>query len=158
MTIESDFRFAIFDRGRDRRILTQRRRGAKSLRVFGRGGFGCQFESGDQNTSDTFQLCALASLCLCVKPVKLVKAKAAKFAGLVPDFSWHPIWHYLNLGASYVQIKSDIFTSVHLWSDVGGKYFFNSPPKRPDCFQFTIPAGLRSRIEANCLGLIWFHR
>jgi hypothetical protein len=39
--------------------------------------------------------------------------------------SWHPIWHYLNLGASYVQIKSDKFTSVHLWSAIGGNIFSN---------------------------------
>jgi len=35
------------------------------------------------------------------------------------------IWHYLNLGASYCQIKSDNVTYVHLWSPTGGKYFLN---------------------------------
>jgi len=55
--------------------------------------------------------------------VKVV-VKAAKIAGLGSDFSWHPRWHYLNLGASYVQIKSDKFTYIHLWSAIWGKYFF----------------------------------
>jgi hypothetical protein len=37
-------------------------------------------------------------------------SQAANFAGLVSGKRWHPMWHYLNLGASYVQIKSDKFT------------------------------------------------
>ena len=78
MTVISEFRFAIFDREEDGEVLTRRRNGAKSPRVFVRGGFGCQFEPTHQKTGDTFRLCALASLRLCVKEVKVVKVVMAK--------------------------------------------------------------------------------
>jgi hypothetical protein len=96
-----DFRFAIFDRGRDPRILTQRRKGAKTPRVLGRGGFGCQYEPGHQKTGDTFRLCALASLRPCVRPVKVVK---------VVERKKHPCKSLIMNGVKPSQGKSNQFS------------------------------------------------
>jgi len=43
----------------------------------------------------------------------------------IPESRSGNSWHYLNLGASYCQIKSANVTYVHLWSPAGGKYFLN---------------------------------
>jgi hypothetical protein len=137
MTFESDFRFAIFDRGRDWG-LTQWRKGAEPQRDFCRTSFGRLIGPIRQTVSDVFGIYAFAASRLCVEIHGIIQlcavkvtVNSAKFAGLGSGKRWHPIWHYLNLGASYVQIKSDKFTSVHVWSAIGEKYFFNRAPRPP---------------------------
>jgi hypothetical protein len=62
-----DFRFAIFDWGRDPRDLTQGRKGVKPQRDFCLSGFGCQLVAERQTVPDAFRLCALAASLLCVE-------------------------------------------------------------------------------------------
>jgi hypothetical protein len=79
MTIKSDFRFAIFDRGRNAG-LTQRRGGAKPQRNFCRTRFVLLIGSDRQTIRGVFRLCAFVTSRLCVEihgSIQLCAVKAA---------------------------------------------------------------------------------
>jgi hypothetical protein len=78
MNIILDFRLAMFDRGRDGEVLTQRRKGAKLQRVFCQTSFGRRLASRRQIFPDIFGPCGLATSRLCVKSVKVVKVTMPK--------------------------------------------------------------------------------
>jgi hypothetical protein len=115
MTIESDFRLAIFD-------CETPRTGVDAIKRTGRKTAISIFEFFCGHRSD-------------------LPSGFARFAngGQVPD------------NVAFCRLLSPIWRK-NFWQSA------SASPKRTDWFQITIPAGLHSRIEANCLGLIWFHR
>jgi hypothetical protein len=97
VTIKSDFRLAILDRGRDGEVSTQRRRGAKPQRDLSRAVFGRRLVTSCRSAPETFGLGAFAASRLGVEigggtqlsAVKAVKAVADKKSHLqVLDGEW----------------------------------------------------------------------
>ena len=78
MTVIFEFRFAIFNLGKDGEILTQRRSGAKPQRGSCQANFGLRLRFSRQTDYRAFELCASATSRLCVNPVKVVKVVKPK--------------------------------------------------------------------------------
>jgi hypothetical protein len=127
MSIILDFGFAMFDRGRKGKGLTQGRKGAEPPRDFCRTDFGPRSVTRRRIASDALGLCASVASRLGVEiqgVFSLAAGQAAKFAGLGFEQSWQyvaptgglgdNIWHGVSDIVSYCQINSPIVTYVQI--------------------------------------------
>jgi hypothetical protein len=132
MSIILDFRFAIFDRGWNGEILTQRRKGAGPQRGPCRNSIGRRLAFIRQTGSGAFGLCVFASLRL---GVKVVKADMAKIAGS------DEVRHLTRLNTSKTRVNTLKYGYARV-STGKRKIFFRPAPKAPCCQK--LPAAISS--------------